>query len=149
MSLIFVHYFLFISKLNYQNIFHLMPQRKSHIPKIQQTDSDKIIYAYIDKLEEQLQRGGWIHTCTPKGWVGGCVERKNSMSIRAFKLQEDIQIWNPFWVPMVVYTYDTPGIATNWVVIFKVTRGIHTDNPDVIRWMSDAANYDPIFMSHL
>ena len=38
-----------------------------------------------------------------------------------------------FGFPMVVYTYDTPGIATNWVVIFKVTRGIHTDNPDVIR----------------
>ena len=35
-----------------------MPQRKRRIPKICQTASDNIRYEYIDKMYEQLQRGG-------------------------------------------------------------------------------------------
>ena len=50
---------------------------------------------------------------------------------------------------LVVYTYDTSGIATNWVVLFKVTRGIHTDHTDDIQCMSDAAKNAPIFLSLL
>ena len=48
--------------------------------------------------------------------------------------------------PVVVYTYETPGIATNWVILFKVTQGNHTDHFDVIRCMCDAAKNDPIFL---
>ena len=37
-----------------------------------------------------------------------------------------------FGFPVVVFMYETPGRATNWVVLFKVLRGITTDHPDVI-----------------
>ena len=52
-----------------------------------------------------------------------------------------------FGFPVVVYTYETPGIATNWVVLFKVPLGIHTDHPGAIRCISDAAKNAPIFLS--
>ena len=43
--------------------------------------------------------------------------------------------------------YETPGRATNWVVLFKFLRGIHTVHPDVIICMSDADKNAPIFLS--
>ena len=48
---------------------------------------------------------------------------------------------------VVVYTYETPGRATNWGGIFKFPLGIHTDNPGVIRCISDADKNVPIFLS--
>ena len=36
-----------------------------------------------------------------------------------------------------------PGRETSWVVIFRVSKGIQTDNIDVIRCMSDAENNYP------
>ena len=51
-----------------------------------------------------------------------------------------------FGFPVVVYMYETPGRATNWVVLFKFLRGIHTVHPDVIICMSDADKNAPIFM---
>ena len=51
-----------------------------------------------------------------------------------------------FGFPVVVYTYETPGRATNWVVLFKVSLGIHTDYPDVIRCMRDDAKNAPILL---
>ena len=38
-----------------------------------------------------------------------------------------------FGFSVVVYTYETAGRANNWVVLFKVTRGIH----DIIRMLFD------------
>ena len=52
-----------------------------------------------------------------------------------------------FGFSVVVYTYETAGRANNWVVLFKVTRGIHTDHTDDIQCMSDAAKNAPIFLS--
>ena len=53
-----------------------------------------------------------------------------------------------FGFPVVVYTYETPGRATNWLFLFKVPRGIHTDNPDFIWCMSYATKNAPIFLLH-
>ena len=55
--------------------------------------------------------------------------RKNYMcSNTGKKLKSGIGLW----FSVVVYTHEVPVRATNWVVLFKVTRGFHTDNPDVI-----------------
>ena len=52
-----------------------------------------------------------------------------------------------FGFPVVVNTYDTPGIEINWVVLFKVPQGIYTDNPGFILCMIDAAKNAPILLS--
>ena len=51
-----------------------------------------------------------------------------------------------FGFPVVVYTYETPGRVNNWVVLFKVPQGIHTDHPGFILCISDAAKNAPIFL---
>ena len=53
-----------------------------------------------------------------------------------------------FGFPVVVYAYEIPGRATNWVVLFKVPRSIHTNHPDVILCMSDTVKNAPIFLLH-
>ena len=49
---------------------------------------------------------------------------------------------------MMVYMYETPVRATDWVVLFKVSQVIHTDHPDVIRCMRYDANNAPILLSY-
>ena len=68
-----------------------MRQRKNPIPKNWRTSSDKIRYAYIDKLYEQLQWGGAYTLVHITDEFMGALE-KNAMSIHAFKNKKEIQI---------------------------------------------------------
>eukprot|EP00957_Ditylum_brightwellii_P081675 6212946-Ditylum_brightwellii.AAC.1 len=48
---------------------------------------------------------------------------------------------------ILVYTFMSPGRATNWVVVFKITFGSTLENPKVVEYITIAAKSAPRFLS--
>ena len=119
MSVIFIHYFLLISKLNYQNLFYSILQSKRRIPKSQQIASDKISYASIDKLREQIQRWGAYTPVHLTNEFIGASKEKIPFRFMCSNSRKKLKSGIGFGFPVVVYTYETSGRAINWVVLFK------------------------------
>ena len=109
-----------------------MSQRKRRISKIWKTDSDKIRYASLEKLEEKIQQGVTHINLYLTGKLMGVLKKKLPCHFMRSNARNKFRSVIGFGFPVVVYTYETPGRATNWLFLFKVPRGIHTDNPDFI-----------------
>ena len=109
-----------------------MLQRKMRILKSWKIASDKIRYAHILKMEEQLQWGGAYTHVQPTDELTGVLKEKIPCRFMRLNTRKKFKSGIVFGFPVVLFTYVKPGRETNWVVLLKVPRGIHTDNPDVI-----------------
>ena len=110
----------------------MIRQRRRLISKSRKTASDKRRYAYIEKLDEKIHQGGAYTIVNLAGEFTGAPKIKLPCQFMYLNARKKFKSGIGFGFPVVVYTYETPGRGTNWVVIFKVPQSIHTDNLDVI-----------------
>ena len=122
--------------------------RKKRVARSKRTENDIRRYAAVDKLEDLLQRKG-MYTLVHLTDEAMDVPSAEVVTCRRFRTRYRGLFLSSigFKFPVMRYTYETPGSASNWVALFRIPRNLDDDDSNAVQCKTTAAANAPIFLS--